>query len=61
MNLDSNLIKVEVNETKKNKGRIKTMDFSPKIKGISQNIINVHRNLNLVNNKSVKEVKKKFI
>ena len=61
MNLDSNLIKVEVNETKKKKGRIKTMDFSPKIKGISQNIINVHRNLNLVNNKNVKEVKKKFI
>ena len=61
MNLDNNLIKVEVNETKKKKGRIKTMDFSPKIKGISQNIINVHRNLNLVNNKNVKEVKKKFI
>ena len=61
MNLDNNLIKVEINGPKTSKGRIKTMDFSPNIKGISKNIINVHRNFNLVNNKNFKEVKKKFI
>ena len=60
MNLNDNLIKVEENEPKKNKERIKTMDIIPNIKGISPNLINVHRNFNLINNKNIKEIKRKI-
>ena len=60
MNLGNNLIKVEENIPKKNKEKIKTMDYSPNLKGISSNIINVHRNFNLINNKNVKEIKRKI-
>ena len=60
MNLNNNLIKVDGKNIKKNKEFIKTVDFSPKIKGISNNIINVHRNFNLITNKNIKEIKRKI-
>ena len=60
MNLVNNLIKVEENLPKKNKEKIKTMDYSANIKGISSNVINVHRNFNLINNKNIKEIKRKM-
>ena len=60
MNFNNNLIKVEGKNIKKNKEFIKTVDFSPKIKGISNNIINVHRNFNLITNKNIKEIKRKI-
>ena len=53
MNLDNNLIKAEGKVQKKNKEKIKTMEYSP-------NIINVHRNFNLINNKNIKEIKRKI-
>ena len=61
MNLNNNLIKVDGKNVKKNKEYIKTVDFSPKIKGgITNNIINVHRNFNLITNKNIKEIKRKI-
>ena len=60
MNLNNNLIKVDGKNIKKNKEFIKTVDFSPKIKGISNNIINVHRNFNLITNKNIKGIKRKI-
>jgi hypothetical protein len=53
INIDNNLIKAEEKEQKKNKDKMKSMEYSP-------NIINVHRNFNLNNNKNIKEIKRKI-
>ena len=61
MNLNNNLIKVEGKNVKKNnKDFIKTVDYSPRIKGLSNNLINVHRNFNLITNKNIREIKRKI-
>ena len=53
INIDNNLIKAEEKEQKKNKDKMKSMEYSP-------NLINVHRNFNLNNNKNIKEIKRKI-
>ena len=60
MNLDNNLIKVEINEPKMHKEIVKTMDYSQKLKGNAPNLINVHRNCKLTNNKNIKDIKRKI-
>lgn len=36
------------------------MDYSQKLKGNTPNLINVHRNCKLTNNKNIKDIKRKI-
>ena len=61
IDLNSNIIKVGGKNTKKNKEKIKILDYPHNsLEANPQNIINVHRNLNLTNNKNFKELKRKI-